>query len=295
MSASSGPRWIPVALGGVIALLLVALFHFHGVTDLGYGKTMLTRSLFVWLQQRWVIYTADQNDFPYGWAAPLVSLAMVWHLRHELAAVDKRPCLAGLALVLFGLLLHWAGARAQQSRISMAAFMLLVWAIPFYLYGWPVARRLLVPAGFLLFALQFDFLFLLVARLRATVAFVSTLLINGLGASAVRTDPTSLQAGGHVIALAQQPGGLRSIMLVTAAAIMLAWWRQRGLWRQLALVAAAPLLVMAGSVVRTVAHGLGGPMMGHAAVLYTTAFLLLWLLHRALAGLPPLPTGRGVP
>lgn len=264
----------------VIATLVFVLFHFFGVTDLGYDPATVTRSLFVWIARRWVVYSASQDDFPYGWAAPLVCLWMVWRLRREFASVAKRPNVTGFAVIVFALLLHWLGAKTQQTRISIAAFMLLVWGIPFYFFGWPVARRLIAPVGFLVFTAQFDFLFGAASMLRCTVAELGMILLNGLGVHARLPDATTLQAGDTVISIAKQPGGLRSVMLVMASTYLLAWMRQRGLLRQILLIASAPLVVLMASVVRTILHAIAGDYAGSFPVFYLFAVLLLLAAHK---------------
>lgn len=274
-------------LCGIIIAFTAALFHLFGVTDSGYDPATATRSLFVWLSRRWTSYSGTQDDFPYGWAAPLVSLWMVWRLRRELAAAVKSISIAGLALIVLALLLHWLGARTQQTRISFAAFILLLWAIPFHLYGWRVARMLIVPAGFLFFMIQLDFLAGLSLKFRQMQVSVASGLINGLGLSEVdRRELMYFSVPGCSGAMG--PGGLRSIMLVAAVSVVLAWLRQRGIVRQLALLSAIPVVVFIAAVLRLTISGflLSAPQMGTSIWMtigfYLATFALIFAWHRFL-------------
>lgn len=248
--------------------LVVALFQFHGVTDMGYDPTIATRSLFAWVSGRWFAYSTHGNDFPRGWIGPLGCVFMLWRLRHELAAAPKRSSLAGLGLIVLALLLHWVGARAQQTRISIAAFLLLCWAIPLHAYGWNVARRLLAPIGFLVFALQFDFVGGLATRMRTMAAAVSALVLNGLGQPATAVATSVGTGNGVQLDLALAPGGLRSLMWLAAGAYLSAWVWVRGLPRKLVLLLAVPAAWAAALVGHTVLRGLAGPGWADHAVFY---------------------------
>lgn len=297
--ASTSPRSsdrIAQVLVALIVAALAALFHFHGISGVGYEASRATSSLFVWVQRRWIFDPVYGNDFPFGWAAPLVSLWMVWRLRAGLRAAPKRASWAGFAVVLMGLLVAWTGVRAQQPRLSAAALLLLAWGIPFHLFGWPVARRLALPAAFLVFTLPFDLLGGLVLRLRAVAAAASAVLLSGFGLPMTRVDATTIRcdhAPDIVVAVSQHAGGLRSLMLVTAAAVLLAWLRQRGHLRQALLVLSAPVIVLAASVLRTIFQVIAetthlafwprGAASGPTGlVFYAAAFALLGCCHAAL-------------
>jgi exosortase len=275
-------RIIEWAAAAAVIGLVVALFHFHGVTDVGYDPRTSTHSLFAWLTARWNPYSTYGNDFPHGWIGPLGCAFMLWRLRHELAAAPKRSSLIGLGLIILALLLHWVGARAQQTRISIAAFLLLAWAIPLHAYGWKVARKLIAPIGFLLFALQFDFVGGLATRMRTVAAAVSAVVLNGLGQPAVAAATSVGTDKGVQIDLALAPGGLRSLMWLGAGAYFAAWMWVRGLPRQLILLMAVPVAWATALVGHTVLRGLAGPGWADHAVFYylPAAAGLGFVLHR---------------
>ena len=279
--------------GAIVSALVAALFHFLGVTGSGYDASQRTTSLFVWLSRRWIVDAEYGNDFPYGWAAPLASLWMVWHLRRELAAEAKRESWAGFGVVIFALLLHWLGLRTQQPRVSLAALLVLIWGIPFHLFGWRVARRLSFPVAFLLFTMPFD-LNGPVLHLRSVVSAASAFLLNGLGLAMHSGDATSIRSDGEpliMIALAHHAGGVRSLMYVAAAALSLGWARPCRATHRIALVLFVPLLLIVAGIVRTTLQALvwrssgeaAGNIFGNDAVFYVVAFALLGWLHFALS------------
>lgn len=294
-SESSTQRLQPCLFVASIAALVAALFHFFGVTDVGYDPATSTRSLFVWLSRRWTSYSATQDDFPYGWAAPLVSLWMIWRLRHELSSAAKRISYAGLALIILALLLHWLGARTQQTRITFAAFILLVWSVPFYLCGWRVARLLIIPACFLCFMIQLDFLTGFSLKFRQLQSDAAAFLLNGLGISIQRT-ANIIKAGEVEIMTTAGPGGLRSIWLLFAVTLLAAWIRPLGKFRTLVFLTVVPAAAFLSAVFRVSATamsasaGLAIPPWLTTAGFYIAAFTLLYFIRSRLMR----ETNRGV-
>lgn len=172
-------------LTGVVAVI-VYLFHYHGVTDVGYMAHHTTQSAFNWLWGRWMTdwYT---SGYAYSHWVPLVSAWLLWCDRHALARQPRRTAWWALGIVLFSLFLHWAGTKAEQTRITLTGLIGLSWGIPFFLCGWAMARRLLFPCAFLLFSLPLNFLDALIYPLRMFSAKTTVWLVTGLGLDVERS------------------------------------------------------------------------------------------------------------
>ena len=281
-----------IFLGAIIAALVYALFHFFGVTDVGYGRTLATRSIFIWLFRWWRPHSVTGNDMPFGWIAPIVTLWMIWHARGELARAEKKPAWTGLALIALALAMHWLGARTEQTRISLGALVLLLWSIPFHIAGWRVARILLIPCAFLFLAVPLDFLDALTTKIRIISSASAVDLLRGLGIETLRIDQINVVPANETEAREFVPcllaGGLRSAVCIFAAVIVLAWTRQRGTLRQLALVFSSFLIFGASdvlfNVVSLVAFFAGGPVaalvVATQVFYYLIAAALLFASHR---------------
>jgi len=113
-------------------------------------------------------------DYSHGWLIPIASLMVVWMKRNEIADEPKSSSRIGLGIVILALMIHYVGAKAQQTRISLFALALLLWAIPFYLYGWKTARHLIFPCGFLIFCIPLNFLDDLSFKLRILMTIITT-------------------------------------------------------------------------------------------------------------------------
>jgi len=137
--ARSGP-W-PRALG-LLAALLLAILALYQHTAAGMVD--------IW---------SRSDTYAHGFVVPLISLWLIWRIRHSLALLAPRP--AAFAWVLmFGAAGLWlAGDLVAVNSVTQFALVgLLVLAVPAVL-GWQLARAMAFPLGFLFFAVPFgDFL-----------------------------------------------------------------------------------------------------------------------------------------
>lgn len=237
---------VRILLLSVVIGLVFVIFHLQGnTTDIRvYG-----RSVFAWAVVRW---GEANEDFSHAWLVPLVSLGILWFRRQDMMAAKKKADPKGLWVIIFALFLHWLGAKAQQSRVSLAAFILLLWAVPFYLWGWDLARHLIFPCAYLIFAVPLTFLDTLTFPLRLLVAKAATFLLNGLGVPAMRSGSAiySLAAGGFNFDVADPCSGLRSLLAMTALMAVYAYLTQRTLLRKWLLFLCSVPIAVLGNIVR---------------------------------------------
>ena len=293
---------IKTSLLGVMSLLLAILYHVLGNTF----QSVPTRSVFVWMAVRWHDSAAYGADYSHGWLIPFVSLAALWFRRRQLRAAPKATAWGGLAFVAAALLLHWVGARIQQPRLSLLSLMLLLWAIPFTLYGAAVARWLVFPCGYLAFCIPLNFMSSLAFPLRMLAASTATGVLNGLGVATQRSGSAIYFAsyGGFGLDVADPCSGLRSLLALMALGAAYAYFTQHGLLRQWALFALSMPIAVLANILRIVTIGLVAQSLGHRRALtvyhdysgylifvVATAMMIAvgQLLQRRQAVVPPRP------
>ena len=226
----AGLRWsrLPAAAqweigfwAGVTGLLFF-MFHLHGNSQ---EIATCRHSLFLWLRSRWV------DDYAYGMFLPLASLAALWWRRREIADAPKRADWRGAPVVALALAMHWVGVLAQQPRISVAGLIVLLWGLPFLLYGYGVARWLLFPCGYLFLAIPLNFIDSMTAPLRLFATAASAGLLNGFGLEVQRVGSGLFSGSGNSFAfdVAPECSGLRSLLAMTALMAFYAWYSQKTL------------------------------------------------------------------
>ena len=125
--------------------------------------------------------------------------------------------------------LHWVGVLAQQPRISAAGFIVLLWGLPFLLYGYGLARWLLFPCGYLFLAIPLNFIDSMTAPLRLFATTVSAGILNGFGLEVQRVGSGLFSGAGNSFAfnVAPECSGLRSLLAMTALMAFYAWYSQK--------------------------------------------------------------------
>lgn len=236
---------IQCALGALIIALIFSLFHFQGNTT---DVRAFGRSAILWMVERWSDDISYGGDYSHGWLIPIGSLFIVYHRRRELAAASKSISKIGLMVVVLGLLMHWMGAKAQQTRFSLFGLIVLLWGIPFYFYGWQVAKILMFPCAFLIFCVPFNFLDTITFPLRIFATIVSGGLLNGIGIPVERVGSGLhfLTEGAMSLDVADPCSGIRSLMALTSITAIYAYFTQPTLAKKWILFfSAVPLAVVA--------------------------------------------------
>ena len=271
---------------GIVALLVV-LYGVYGNTQniAGHG-----RSAILWMVRRW---SGSGGDLSHGWIMPLVSLYALWRRREALRLADTRVSGWGLLVVVLSLLLHGFGMRAQLVRLSLLSLIGLLWGMPFYLFGWQVARQLVFPCAYLIFCIPLSFLNNVTVPLRLLASAVSSLLLNGLGLPVLRqgTMLRSLSGEGLNLDVADPCSGLRSLLAMMALTAAYAHFTQKNGWRQWTLFLSAIPIAIAGNVFRITAIAVVARFFGHDAAL-TLYHDFSGFLVFAVATLLMLGTGR---
>jgi exosortase len=246
LATLSREELVKLGLVAVMLGLAFAMFHLQGnTTDI----RMFGRSAILWMVQRW---NDPAGDMTHGWLIPLVSVGVIWFRRRDLAGAPRSVSRAGLALVVLALLLHWVGAKAQQTRLSLLALILLMWSAPLYLCGREIGKLLLFPCAYLIFCVPLNFLDSITFPLRILATIISTATLNGLGIAAERSGSAiySVAAGGFSFDVADPCSGLRSLLAMTALTAVYAYITQRTLVRKWLLFLASIPLAIVGNIAR---------------------------------------------
>jgi exosortase len=248
---------------GMIALvvsLLAVLFHIQGNTT---DVRMFGRSALQWMVWRWNDAFFVGADYSHGWLIPAGAAWLVWRRREDLVAAPKAIAWQGLVIVIMGLLCHWLGAKAQQTRLSLFGLGLLLWGIPYYLCGKEVSKILLFPCSFLLLCIPLNFLDSLTFPLRIFATAISVGLLNGLGLPLVRSG-TAIHSpdGAFSLDVADPCSGIRSLMALTAITAFYGYLSQDKLWKKWVLFLSAVPLAIIGNIARIILIALGREAFG---------------------------------
>ncbi len=223
---------------------------------------------------------ASSPDASYGAILALVSIALVWHRRHAIAAVADprgpraRPAaalLAAAALFVIGQL----GADVFLTRLSLVA---VLGAATWFLAGARAARLMAAPLAFLALAVPLPAILVnaitLPLQLVASRLAEATLAIVGVP---VFRDGNVLVLPSATLEVAEACSGLRSLISLAALAVLFAWFTPGGLVRRGVIVAAAVPIAIVMNGWRVAATGVACETFGPGAASGTAHEAMGWI------------------
>ncbi len=253
LAALSRSEWRGVGIAAALIAFLFVLFHYLGNTV----ADVNSRSAFHWMVSRWSDPVGfGDADYSHGWLIPIVSLFVVWYRRKALLEAPRSVCAWGVAVIAGALLMHWVGAKMQQTRLSLIALILLLWGFPLYFFGWRVAKQLIFPAAYLVFAIPMNFLEFISNQLKILTSIVSADLLNAIGIAVRRDGVRLFSDSGFSFEVAGACSGLRSLLAMTALTAVYAFFTQRTLVKKWLLFLFSIPLAVAGNIARITTIGL---------------------------------------
>lgn len=237
-------------------------------------------------------WRVDEN-YSHGFLIPLVGAYAVWAKKEKLSALPVEPrWLAGGVLMIVSALMLFAGVLGAELYITRVSLVLSLIALTVYFGGWQWLRQLMFPIGLLFFALPVPNIIF------NQIAFPLQLIASDYATRAIKLFGIPALREGNVIELAQMKlqvveacSGIRSLVSLTALAVVYVYFTETRWWRRIALVVAViPIAVIANAarvaVTGVLAHHYGiksaeGFMHGFSGL---AVFLVAVALLLALAG-----------
>jgi exosortase len=252
----SAAQWLDL----MIIAGLFSVFHWLGNTA---DTAFFGRSVLRWMLIRWNDSTFYAGDYSHGWLIPLVSIAALWRSRAELAVTPKAAWWPAFCVIAAAMLVHLAGSRAQLPRLSLAAMIMLLWAIPAFVYGRRVARIAAFPAAYLIFCIPLNFLDSLAFPLRIAATNLSACILNGINIPAEPVGTAILSpTGAFSLDIADPCSGIKSLLAITAVTVAYSYFFQKKMLHRAVLVLASGALAVAGNVARIVTLALFATIFG---------------------------------
>jgi exosortase len=257
----------------------LALFQFLGNSTFGY---LDTHSLLKWIYLLGMAKSGEtEMDDNQMIIAPLVVLGLFYWKRRELLRQPMEAWAPGLWLVAAGLLLHIAGFRLQQCRISIVAMFTGIYGLMGMAWGPKFLRASFFPFFLFIFCVPLGTLAQYVTVPLRAVAVSIVVFITHIvpGMDVVRQGNELIDPQGNFkYEVAAACGGIRSLIMTLMLAIVFGFVVFKVMWKRLLLVALAAPLAIAGNVLRlltiVVAAKIGGQSAGTAAHESTIIMLL---------------------
>ncbi len=243
-------------------------------------------------------------NYSHGFLVPLVSAFLVWRQRERLRRLAAEPNPWGLVVIAGGLAVLVVGLVGHEFFLRRVSLVPVLWGLALTAWGWPVARALVVPLGYLVLMVPLPYV------LYDSVAFPLRLVAASLAGGMLHALGVPVLVEGNVIHLPRVVlnvvdacSGIRSLISLLAVAVLMAHLMLKGRLRKLVLLLLVPPVAVGVNALRVVITGLMVQRWGTSAAegmthdlvgwaVFMVAFALLagftWLLRR-------LPPGRERP
>ena len=253
-----------------------ALFHFLGNSTLGYVKTSSLFGWWFWVNTRGLEGTGPWEalervlgaDEAHVWFVPFVALGLLWWKRRQLIDLPKRTWWPALGLFAFALLLHILGYMVQQTRISIVAFLIGVYALTGLVWGWPWLRATLFPFFILVFCVPLgNSTEYVTFPLRLIATKITAVLANGVLGIGVIQNGTSIwePSGRFQYEVAAACSGIRSLTAIFVLATVYGFVEFPKNWQRLVLMAMAFPLAVVGNIMRLLSIVVAAETFGQSA------------------------------
>lgn len=199
--------------------------------------------------------------------APLVVLGLFWWKRKELLRQPMAIWPPALFILGVGLLMHVAGYRLQQPRISILALFTGIYGLMGLAWGPKFLRASFFPFFLFVFCVPFGTLaeFITVPLRYVAVQSVEFIAHSIFRFGVVREGTQLINVQHHYqYDVAAACGGIRSLIMTVMLAIVFGFMAFRATWKRLLLIALAAPLAVAGNVLRLLAIIIAAELKGQS-------------------------------
>ncbi len=217
------------------------------------------------LQNLYLDWMNDPN-YSHGLLVPIISGYFIWQERDKLGKLEVKPATSGILLIVFALLVLFAGVAAQEYFSKRASLVFLLAGIILFLMGWRWLKALALPVGFLFFMIPLPYIVYdaMAFPLKLFVAKFSVISLKLMGVVVWR-EGNIIMFPQTVLEVADACSGLRSLMSLLALGVALAVLSQDKTSRRVVLVLLTVPIAILTNMIRVIGTGFLAQYYGAAA------------------------------
>lgn len=207
-----------------------------------------------WLVDRW----KTDPEFSHGFLVPIISVGILFYHRRELGALPSRRSLLGLALFLGSLAVFLGGSALSLNFPQRLGLIGALVGGVLYLFGLPVVLMRPFPYFFLLFSIPPPELLMRPVRLglKTLVTKGSSEILLVMGIPAMPRGNV-IEIGPHALEVADACSGIRSLLAIIVAAVLMSYLMKTGFSKGVVLTALALPVTIAMNILRIIVVAIG--------------------------------------
>jgi len=234
-------------------------------------------------------------DFSHGFLIPIVSLYFVYERRKQYSVLSPSSHWAGLALLLFGVMLYLLGNLAAEFFTMRFSMLVVLGGIILFLLGKEFFKTLLFPLVFLVFMIPIPSVLMdrITFPMQLFASKVAARSLDLIGIPVLR-EGNIIQLANTFLEVAEACSGIRSLISLLALSVVFAYFSQNTTWKRIVLVLSTfPIAIIANAARVTgtgiLAHHYGdqvaqGFFHGFSGwILFVVAFVCLFIVGSLLS------------
>lgn len=192
----------------------------------------------------------NDPNFSHGFIIPAFSLFVAWQQRKRLAALPLAPSWFGLVIIAGALVVLIVGVLGAELFLSRSSLVLLLAGMIVYFAGWRYFRALLFPWAVLFLMIPIPVIVFneIAFPLQFLASELATWLLSVLGVPVLR-EGNVIHLPVMSLEVVEACSGIRSLVSLTALAVIYGYFvESRILWRTALVIAAIPIAVAANGL-----------------------------------------------
>ncbi len=202
-------------------------------------------------QSLYMRFTEADSYYSHGFLIPFVSLYLAWRKRKLLENLVVKPSLAGLGILIGGLIVYILGLALEVNFIAYASIPVVVWGMILYLKGYRWARALFFPVAFLLFMLPLPKVLIIAIafQMKMWASDMAAWCMRLMGLEVTSSGSRLFYPGGFLM-VGDPCSGLRSLISFLALGALFAQMVTCVFWRKTALFLTTVPIALGCNVLR---------------------------------------------
>jgi exosortase len=190
---------------------------------------------------------ASDADMGHGFFVPLIAAFIAWQRRDELLAIEPKPNLWGLVVVILGGAQLIAGTLGVEQFLTHTAVVITLIGVIWLLRGTETLRTLVFPLFLLFFMVPIPLI--IYNKITLPLQFIASRMaasaLDMLGIPVLR-DGNILELPHQTLSVVEACSGIRSLLSLTFLSLVYGYFFEKRIWVRVVLFAATiPIAIVA--------------------------------------------------
>ena len=190
---------------------------------------------------------ASDADMGHGFFVPLIAAFIAWQRRDELLAIEPKPNLWGLVVVILGGAQLVAGTLGVEQFLTHTAVVITLIGVIWLLRGTETLRTLVFPLFLLFFMVPIPLI--IYNKITLPLQFIASRMaasaLDMLGIPVLR-DGNVLELPHQTLSVVEACSGIRSLLSLTFLSLVYGYFFEKRIWVRVVLFAATiPIAIIA--------------------------------------------------